>query len=111
LPHDPRVEGSSLGIAVVDTGGLYYKPFYGRNLQIFRISYSVCPWEDFPAKSMFVSKANPRAEHQKGASLGEAPALLANIDKTTNFDFLSEYWNKLALVIVPRWLSGRTLNS
>jgi hypothetical protein len=25
--------------------GLYYKTFYGRNLQIFAISYSVCPWQ------------------------------------------------------------------
>ncbi len=25
--------------------GLYYKTFYGRNLKIFLISLSVCPWQ------------------------------------------------------------------
>jgi len=25
-----------------------YKTFYGRNLRMFVISYSVCPWQDFP---------------------------------------------------------------
>ncbi len=29
--------------------GLYYKTFYGINLQIFVISYSVCPRQAFPA--------------------------------------------------------------
>jgi hypothetical protein len=29
--------------------GLYYKTFYGHNLQIFVISWSVCPWQAFPA--------------------------------------------------------------
>ncbi len=29
--------------------GLYYKIFYGRNLRIFVISSSVCPWQAFPA--------------------------------------------------------------
>jgi hypothetical protein len=33
----------------IDTRGLYYKTFYGRNLQIFVISYSVCPWQAFQA--------------------------------------------------------------
>jgi hypothetical protein len=28
-----------------------YKTFYGRNLRIFVISYSVCPWQTFPAQS------------------------------------------------------------
>jgi len=32
-----------------DTWGLYYKTFYGRNLHIFVISQSVCPWQAFPA--------------------------------------------------------------
>jgi hypothetical protein len=27
---------------------LHYKTFYGRNLQIFVISESVCPWKAFP---------------------------------------------------------------
>jgi hypothetical protein len=30
------------------TKGLYYKTFYGRNLQIFVISSSVCPWQAYP---------------------------------------------------------------
>jgi hypothetical protein len=29
--------------------GLYNKTFYSRDLQIFVISWSVCPWQDFPA--------------------------------------------------------------
>ncbi len=28
---------------------LYYKTFYVRNLRIFVMSYSVCPWQAFPA--------------------------------------------------------------
>jgi hypothetical protein len=32
-----------------DTRVLYYKTFYGRNLRIFVKSYSVCPWQVFPA--------------------------------------------------------------
>jgi len=31
--------------------GLYYKTFYGRNLRIFTISSSVCPWQAFPTYS------------------------------------------------------------
>jgi hypothetical protein len=29
--------------------GMYYKTFYRRNLQIFVISWSVCPWQAYPA--------------------------------------------------------------
>jgi len=32
-----------------ETRGLYYKTYYGRNLQIFMISLSVCPWQAFSA--------------------------------------------------------------
>ncbi len=38
----------------IGSWGLYYKTFYGRNLQIFVMSYSVCPWQAFPA---FVGEA------------------------------------------------------
>jgi hypothetical protein len=31
--------------------GQCYKTFYGRNLSISVTSYSVCPWQAFPAKS------------------------------------------------------------
>ncbi len=31
--------------------GISYKTFYGRNLQIFVISWSACPWQAFPAWS------------------------------------------------------------
>jgi hypothetical protein len=31
--------------------GQSYKTFYGCNLRIFVISWSVCPWQAFPAKS------------------------------------------------------------
>ncbi len=31
------------------TTGLYYKTSYDRNLRIFVISWSVCPWQAFPA--------------------------------------------------------------
>jgi hypothetical protein len=34
---------------VVTVWGLYYKTYFGRNLRIFVISYSVCPWQVFPA--------------------------------------------------------------
>ncbi len=30
---------------------MYYKTFYGRNLQIFVISQSVCPWQALPFQS------------------------------------------------------------
>ncbi len=33
----------------LDPGGLYYKTFYSRNLRIFIISQSVCPWQAFTA--------------------------------------------------------------
>ncbi len=32
----------------IDRRGMYYKTFYNHNLQIFVISYSVCPWQAFP---------------------------------------------------------------
>jgi hypothetical protein len=35
----------------VQARGLHYKTFYGRNLRIFIISWSVCPWQAFPAWS------------------------------------------------------------
>ncbi len=34
-----------------NTLGQCYKTFYGRKLRIFKISWSVCPWQTFPAKS------------------------------------------------------------
>jgi hypothetical protein len=33
-----------------------YKTFYGRKLRIFFVSWSICPWQAFPASSMFVGK-------------------------------------------------------
>jgi hypothetical protein len=47
-----------------------------RNLQIFVISYTVCPWQAFPAQSNVLGK---NVEHIKGASLGKAQTLPANI--------------------------------
>ncbi len=35
----------------IDTRCLCYKTFYSNNLNYFVISWSVCPWQDFPAKS------------------------------------------------------------
>jgi S-adenosylhomocysteine hydrolase len=32
-----------------DFWGQSYKTFYGRNLPIFVMSWSVCPWQAFPA--------------------------------------------------------------
>ncbi len=32
---------------IIDTSGLYYKTFYGRNLWIFVTSWSFCPWQAF----------------------------------------------------------------
>ncbi len=46
LTHNPKIKGSKLAI---ETWGLYYKTFYGGNLQIFVISQSVCPWQAFTA--------------------------------------------------------------
>jgi hypothetical protein len=48
------VEQSTLefeGLNPVDLGsmGRYYKTFYGRNLRIFNITESACPWQAFPA--------------------------------------------------------------
>ncbi len=47
-PPQPKVEGLSLATAS-GIWGLYYQTLYGRNLQIFVISQSVCPWQAFPA--------------------------------------------------------------
>ncbi len=35
MTHNPKIKGSNLAI---ETWGLYYKTFYGRNLRIFVIS-------------------------------------------------------------------------
>ncbi len=59
--------------------GQSYKTFYGRNLRIFVISQSICPWQAFLAQSNATPRANPTTEHMKCASLGQAPALPANI--------------------------------
>jgi hypothetical protein len=48
LPHHSKVKDSSTATAVV-TGALYYNTYYGRNLPIFVISLSVCPWQASPA--------------------------------------------------------------
>ncbi len=32
-----------------DLRGLYYKTFYGDNLRIFKLGWSVYPWQAFPA--------------------------------------------------------------
>jgi hypothetical protein len=50
------------------TKGQYYKAFYGRNLRIFVISYSVCPWQAFPALQLWPG-AYPRVEHLKQSNL------------------------------------------
>ncbi len=46
-------------------GGQYFETFYGRMLQIFIISYSICPWQAFQACPMFAGEAK--------ANLSEAP--------------------------------------
>jgi hypothetical protein len=35
----------------------YHKTYYGCNLQISIINYSVCPWQAFPARLVFAGKA------------------------------------------------------
>ncbi len=39
------------------SGGLHYKTFYGRNLQIFIISYNVVPSKPFQPSLVFAGKA------------------------------------------------------
>ncbi len=60
-----------------------YKTFYGRNLRIFVISQSVCPWQVLPAYQSIACLARqgayPRVKHLKGASFMQAPALSSNI--------------------------------
>jgi len=34
---------------ILQIWGLYYKTYYGCNLQTFVISLSACPWKAFPA--------------------------------------------------------------
>ncbi len=57
------------------------KTFFVRRLRIFVISQSVCPWQAFQAQTNLLVRpgAYPRVKHLKGASLGQAPALPANI--------------------------------
>ncbi len=35
----------------IETKAQCYKTFYGCNLQIFTISWSDCPWQEFPTES------------------------------------------------------------
>ncbi len=41
----------------VQPGKQCYKKFYSRNLRIFVIIQSACPWQSFPAYLMFAEKA------------------------------------------------------
>ncbi len=47
MNHASQIFGGVL--MSLTTKGQCYKAFYGRNLQIFVISWSVCPWQAFPA--------------------------------------------------------------
>ncbi len=49
---------SSIGPMPLDqmTRAQFYKTFYGRNLQIFVIDYSVSPWQAFQTSLIFVGK-------------------------------------------------------
>ncbi len=51
---------------------LYYKTFYGRNLRIFVISQSVCPWQAFPAQPR---RVRPSEAPFRCSTLGQAPCL------------------------------------
>jgi len=54
-----------------------YKTFYFRNLCMFLVNSSVCPWQELPALSN-AQVAYPRVDYLKSTSFGLAPALLAN---------------------------------
>jgi hypothetical protein len=41
----------------IETRGLHYKTFDGRNLNIFILSYSVCLWQAFQSSLMFGDEA------------------------------------------------------
>ncbi len=59
-----------------------YKSHYVRNLRIFVVSQSVCPWQAFPAKSNVFEvrpRAYPKGELLLRVPLGQAPAFLTNI--------------------------------
>ncbi len=52
----------------INSWGLYYKSFYGRNLRIFVISWNVCAWESLSSlvQCLWVRPgAYPRVEHLK----------------------------------------------
>jgi hypothetical protein len=51
-----------------ETGAQCFKTFYGRNLQMFIISWSVCPWQAVSAWQMLWVRpgAYPRVKHLKG---------------------------------------------
>jgi hypothetical protein len=53
-----------------DQLGPYFKTFYGRNLRILVISYSVCPGKPFQLSLMFWLGTYHRVEHLEYASLG-----------------------------------------
>ncbi len=63
---------------------LYYKTFYGRNLQMFVIRQTVCQWQallSFQPRIMFVGKTTilTYSGAHESASLGQALAFLTNI--------------------------------
>jgi hypothetical protein len=59
----------------IDTWCQHYKTFYIRDLQMFLISWSVCPWQAFLTNLMFVSKAGVYLSEAlfKCSALGKAP--------------------------------------
>ncbi len=58
------------------------KLFYGRKLPLSIISWSVCPWQGFPAWSNVLGKARslPYSGAPKGTSLQEAWPYLQTLD-------------------------------
>ncbi len=91
-------------------GGLYYKAFYGCNLRIFVISWSVCPWQAFPAQSdiLWVRPEPTRVKNLSGAPLqGRLLASPTNIRlgwKGKHFSLLRKsvnYGRKSFIVQVP----------
>jgi hypothetical protein len=59
-----------------DIRGQCYKTFHGRDLRIFEISLSVCPWQEFPAYSIACGQGQ---EHTLEWSPRKVPALQTNI--------------------------------
>ncbi len=66
--------------------GLYYKTYYGRNLRIFVISLSVCPWQAFPAWSNVCGQFGLTHRHYTSMEMLAIDKHSCLLRKSVNYD-------------------------